>query len=99
MRLARSVAQGFFPLDEELALLPGRLTPGLQETVVRLGARMPFGSVVQELAFLKQVTTTEATVRRHTETAGATYVEMQTEKWTAWNALCRPPPQVPCANC
>ena len=80
MRLARSAGQGFFPLDEELALLPGSLTPSLQEALVRLGARMPFRSVVQELAFLKHVTTTEATVRRHTETAGAAYVAQQTEE-------------------
>lgn len=80
MRPARSAVQGFFPLDEELALLPGALTPTLQETLVRLGARMPFGSVVQELACLKHVTTTEATVRRHTEVAGAAYVDWQTEQ-------------------
>ena len=80
MRLARSAAQGFFPLDEELALLPGVLTPTLQESIVRLGARMPFGSVVDELARLKQVTTTEASVRRHTERAGAAYVDWQTEQ-------------------
>ena len=75
-----NVGQDFFPLDEELALLPGSLTPSLQEAVVRLGARMPFRSVVQELAFLKHVTTTEATVRRHTETTGAAYVALQTEE-------------------
>lgn len=80
MQLAPSVAQGFFPLDEELALLPGTLTPALQETLVRLGTRMSFGSVVQELAYLKHVTTSEATVRRHTETAGATYVHWQTDE-------------------
>jgi hypothetical protein len=80
MRPVRNVGQDFFPLDEELALLPGSLTPSLQETVVRLGARMPFCEVVQELTFLKQVTTTEATIRRHTETAGAAYVALQTEE-------------------
>jgi len=75
------VVQGFFPLAkrEELALLPGTLTPSLQETMVRLGTRMPFRSVVEELAYLKYVTTTEATVRRHAETAGAAYVAWQTE--------------------
>lgn len=78
MRLAPSVGPVFFPLDEELALLPGALTPTLQETLVRLGTRLPFDSVVQELADLKHVTTTEATVRRHTEAAGATYVALQT---------------------
>lgn len=78
MPLARSVGSGFSPLDEELALLPGTLTPDLHEAVVRLGARMPFRSVVQELACLKHVTTTEASVRRHTESAGAAYVALQT---------------------
>lgn len=78
MLLARSAAPGFFPLDEELALLPGALTPALQEALVRLGTRLPFRGVVQELAFLKHVTTTEANVRRHTETAGAAYVTWQT---------------------
>lgn len=80
MPLAPNAAQGFFPLDEELALLPGTLTPSLQADMVRLGARMPFRSVVQELAYLKHVTTTEATVRRHTEAAGAAYVALQTEE-------------------
>lgn len=79
MRLAHNVAQDFFPLNEELALLPGALTPNLQETMVRLGARMPFRSVMEELAYLKKVTTTAATVRRHAETAGGGYVALQTE--------------------
>jgi hypothetical protein len=80
MPLAHSAEQGFFPLDEELALLPGTLTPSLQEDMVRLGARLPFRSVVQELAALKHVTTSEASVRRHTERAGAAYVALQTEQ-------------------
>lgn len=80
MRLAPNAVQGFFPLDEELALLPGSLTPSLQEAMVRLGTRMPFRGVVQELACLKHVTTTEANVRRHTEQAGAAYVAHQTDE-------------------
>lgn len=80
MRPAPNAAQDFFPLDEELALLPGVLTPSLQEAMVRLGTRMPFRGVVQELACLKQVTTTEANVRRHTEQAGAAYVTRQTDE-------------------
>lgn len=35
MASARSAEQAFFPLDEELALLAGTLTPSLQEDVVR----------------------------------------------------------------
>ena len=42
-----AVGQAFFPLDEELELLPGALTPSLQEDLVRLGAWMPFGRAAQ----------------------------------------------------
>ena len=34
---------GFFPLDDELELLPGSLRPNLQEDLVHLGTCMPFG--------------------------------------------------------
>ncbi len=78
MPLARSAARGFFPLDDELALLPGQLTPALHEDLVRLSTRLPFRQAVDELARLKHVTTTEATVRRQTEAAGAAYVAWQT---------------------
>lgn len=77
MRCVPSAVWGFSPLDEELALLPGRLTPSLQEAVVRLGTWMPFGRVVTELAFFTQVSLTEATARRQTEAAGAAYVALQ----------------------
>ena len=42
MRFVRPVERGFFPLDEELALLPGSLSPHTHENLVRLGAWMPF---------------------------------------------------------
>lgn len=75
---ARSVGRGFFPLDDELALLPGRLTPSLHEDLVRLSTRLPFPQAVDELARLKHVTASEATGRRQTEAAGAAYVAWQT---------------------
>ena len=34
--------QGIFPLDEELELLPGKLTPSGDERLVRLFGRVPF---------------------------------------------------------
>ncbi len=37
-------------------------------------------TLVQELEFFAHVTTTEATVRHHTERAGAAYVALQTEE-------------------
>ena len=78
MPLARSAGRVFFPLDDELALLPGQLTPALHEALVRLSTRLPFRQAVEELARLKYVTTTEATVRRQTEAAGAAGVAWQT---------------------
>jgi hypothetical protein len=75
---ARNAGPGFFPLDDELALLPGVLTPALHADLVRLSTRLPFRQAVEELARLKHVTTTEATARRHTEAAGAAYVAWQT---------------------
>jgi hypothetical protein len=42
MAVVRFVAAVFFPLDEELGLLPGSYTPSLQEAMTRLGAKLPF---------------------------------------------------------
>src|SRR6266542_1790307 len=41
----------FFPLDEELELLPGELSATLAEGVVRLGTKLPFAQAVAEVAF------------------------------------------------
>ncbi len=78
MGSARNVGQAFFPLDEELALLPGALTPSLQEDVVRLGAWMPFGRARQELQHFRGVEVSRPTAERVTEAAGAAYVAFQT---------------------
>ena len=78
MPRARSAGRGFFPLDDELALLPGQWTPALHEDLVRLSTRLPFREAVSELAHLKHVTTTEATARRLTEAAGGASVAWQT---------------------
>lgn len=74
---ARSVARAFFPLDEELGLLPGSLTPRLAESVVRLGTWMPFGRAAQELEQLLGVGVSAASVRRISERAGTSYVAVQ----------------------
>jgi hypothetical protein len=78
MGSAHSVGQAFFPLDDELALLPGTLTPSLQEDLVRLGSWMPFGRAAQELKHFRQVDVSRPTVERLTEAAGAAYVAYQT---------------------
>lgn len=73
----RPVGRAFFPLDEELGLLSGSLTPSLQEDVVRLGAWMPFAKAGQELEHFRRTRISRSTVARITENAGAAYVEWQ----------------------
>lgn len=77
---ARSVARAFSPLDEELGLLPGSLTPRLAESVVRLGTWMPFARAAAELEHLLGLQISEASVRRLSERAGASYVAVQEEE-------------------
>ena len=78
MGSAPVAAGSVFPLDEELELLPGRLTPGLGEILVRLGAWMPFAQAQRFLADWARLNSlSAATVRRHTEAAGAAYVAIQ----------------------
>lgn len=68
---------GFSPLDEELALLPGSLTPALHEGLVRLGSWLPFARAAELLAHFTQGTVGAATARRLTEGAGDAYVRVQ----------------------
>ena len=74
------MGRSFFPLDEELQLLPGKLTPFLQEQLVRLGIWIPSferaSSLLQALtgARVSEARVSEARVRRRTEEAGAVYV-------------------------
>ena len=76
-RLAHAAALGFSPLDEELGLLPGKLTPRLQQAVVRLGTWIPFERAAGELEDLLGVQLSEPRVRRLTEKAGAALVAVQ----------------------
>ena len=76
----RSVERAFSPLDEELGLLSESLTPRLAESVVRMGTWMPFGRAAQELEHLLGVQVSEASVRRLSERAGASYVSVQEEE-------------------
>jgi hypothetical protein len=61
-----------------LGLLPGALTPRLQECAVRLGAWLPFRSAAALLAEFTGTAVDEATVRRRSEAAGAAYAAHQT---------------------
>lgn len=73
-------AQAFFPLDEELALLPGSLTPQTYEHLVRLGAWMPFEKAREFLGDFLHVQVSEAKGRRDTQAAGAASVALHTEE-------------------
>lgn len=77
MRCAQPVVLGFFPLDEELQLVPGTLTPMVAEALVRLGAWMPFERSAGELQYFMGVTVSGCKARRDTERAGAAYVAVQ----------------------
>lgn len=78
MGLAQRVGQVFFPLDEELALQPGRLTPRQQEHLAHLAAWMPFACAAKMLEDLLGIQVSEPTVRRGTQRAGALYEARQT---------------------
>jgi hypothetical protein len=75
---ARPVGPGFFPLDDELGLLPGTLTPRLQEGLVRLSTWLPsFAKAAAELAWFTGGRVARDTARRITEAAGAAAVTVQ----------------------
>lgn len=80
MPSARNVKRDFSPLDEELELMPGGLTPSLQEDLVRLGTWMPFEHVVGELHHFRRTDVSKSSVVRLTEAAGSAYVAMQGEE-------------------
>lgn len=86
---------GFSPLDEDLGLLPGQLTPRLQESVVRLGTWMPFVQAAEALAFFTGVGVAAATVRRTTAGAGASYEAEQMEAVEAIEQQLLPAPPGP----
>lgn len=71
---------GFFPLDEQLELLPGGLTPFIQECLVRLGAWMPFQQASQLLEDMLGVAVSKAQAVRLAEAAGEDYVAQQTQE-------------------
>jgi len=75
---ARHVAPGFFPLDEELELLSGSLSPCLCENLTRLGSWMPFPRAAEMLAVFTRVVVSADVAHDRTETAGAAQLGLQT---------------------
>lgn len=69
----------FSPLDKELGLLPGELTPQLQEQCTRLGqATDSFQEAADLVASFTRVRVSESTVRRLTEGGGAALLAVET---------------------
>jgi len=94
MASVRSVGSDFFPLDEELELLPGSLTPHAHECLVRLGTWIPsFKQASQELAETLKVNVSEAMSRRRTEAAGAAYEVVQRQEVERIEQELSAPPQ------
>lgn len=60
-----------------MGLLPGQLTPHLQEKLVRLGSWLPFHPAAQMFTAFTGVALSTATVRRLTEAAGSVQVAQQ----------------------
>ncbi len=89
------MGRGFSPLDKELALLPGALTPRLQEQLVRLGSWLPFARAAALLTAFTRVSVTEATARRQTERAGALYAAWQEAEVARLEQELPPPPKGP----
>jgi hypothetical protein len=70
MEPARSVGEAFFPLDEELGLLGGGLTPRGEESLARLSTWMPFEQARELLQDLVGMRVSKATARRVTLATG-----------------------------
>jgi hypothetical protein len=87
---APSARPGFSPLDEELGLLPGALTPTLQGHLSRLGSRLSFAEAASEVWHLKGVRVAPSTARRRTEADGRVYAALQDAEAT--RLLVAPPP-------
>jgi hypothetical protein len=70
----------FFPLDEELELLPGKLTPYGHERLVKLSSYVPFERAVELFEDFTGIKVSQDVGRRHAEEAGAVYEELQKEE-------------------
>lgn len=80
MKFVQGAGKGFFPLDEELELLPGELTPHGHECLVRLASWMPFEKATELLADFMGIGVSKIVSQKYTEAAGAAYEQMQNEE-------------------
>jgi hypothetical protein len=70
----------FSPLDEELELLAGKLTPRGHEQLVRLSSYMPIEQAVELFEDFTGIHVSKDVGQRYTEEAGAVYEELQIEE-------------------
>lgn len=80
MALAQNAGRGFFLLDEELELLPGKLTPYGHERLVRLSGWVPFRKAVELFEDFMGIQVSKIVGQRYTQAAGAMYEKMQNEE-------------------
>lgn len=90
---------GLSPLDDELGLLPGTLTPWLHERLVRLESWMPFAQAARELGALTRAPSgtlvSASAAERLAEAAGAAYVAEQAAAMAALEQHPTPEPAGP----
>ena len=89
------MGRDFFPLDEELGLLPGTLTPSLAEDAALLGSLVPFTPAAELIGRFRKVEVSEATVRRVSENSGQAWVELQREEAEALELELKEAPEGP----
>lgn len=77
MASAQNAGRGFSPLDEELKLQPGKLTPKGRERLVRLSGWMPFRPATELFEEFTGIRLSKIVSQRGTEAAGRVYEEMQ----------------------
>jgi hypothetical protein len=77
MATVPNASKAIFPLDSALALLPGRLTPLLQDHLAHLGAWMPFAQAARLLECFTHTHVSESTAQRQTEAVGMAYETVQ----------------------
>ena len=80
MKFVHGVGKGFFPLDEELELLPGILTPHGHECLVRLASWMPFRKATELFEDFMGIEVSKIVSQEYAEAAGAAYEQMQNEE-------------------
>jgi hypothetical protein len=81
MACVQNVGKGFFPLDEELELLPGKLTPREHERLVRLAGWIPsFEKAAELFGDFLGIEVGKIASQRYSEAAGAAYEQIQNEE-------------------